>query len=982
MKFSILVLLFAVIANPVVALQLDQQQLRFWLEKHAGRSFSDYEATQRMSAYLSESYGPAIRAPYTGKPPKQPVLLRGYQAASAQPVQGAKILAILIDFPDLPHNDNRLVQGDSDMFYSEYPHSHYQQLIFSNQGFAAPDGKRLNSANQYYQQASGGSFTLSGEVFGWLTAAQNASYYGQRVGTRRDNKVAELVKEAVELAVERYAINLSDYDLTDLNDRDGDGILNEPDGVVDHIMLFHSSIGEEAGGGVLGTDAIWSHRFLVAEDGYTPVSIANSDTRIHNYTINPIDASVGVVVHEFGHELGLIDEYELSNGTIGEPVANWSVMSSGNWLGSLRGSQPVSFSPRNLARLQSKFGGNWVNQVQVDLTQLRDGYQASLSHVGEFSGQTDQLKVTLPASLEYVGEPISGQYQYYSGQGNDKQNRASMTLTLPESETLTLSMRARFDIERGYDFFQVRVNQQPLAGNETKEQHPLYPTVTHYIDGHSGKATGGANGSLVTELSYSLAAYAGETITLEFLYQTDSVEHGLGILLDDITISDGENTIAMADGELAEQLSLHGFSRISRYREGLEQAYYLQLRSHLGIDAGLQGASYMPGVLVWYANENIEDNSTSQHPGEGKILVVDTDQGIILGARGESPAATRIQLRDAPLRLEDQNAGLGDTQLQAVYQFSDTQDYSHPQQPVSGVVLPEYGVTIELLEVTEQYTQAQLQLTASPTAKIHAAVDGLTVSFSISGLTLSTSDTFKWDFGNGNRSELLAPSHQYATQGVYTVTFTRTNSTGEVQSVEQQVTLAAPLELLDTSITGEDGKITASVEYQGGVAPVAVRWALGDGTELEGAQVQHQYDLSGLYQIVVSLEDANGSKVSHAIEQRVTVPLSGEISLTQSGLTANLSMSARGGSGNYAVSWAFGDGQSASGESVSHTYQGAGRYQMTVTIKDLNDNQQVTLTRDISVSDTASSGPAESAGSLFGLSVFLMMLVRIRKRPA
>ncbi|MCG7533970.1 immune inhibitor A domain-containing protein [Pseudoalteromonas sp. OOF1S-7] len=982
MKFSFLVFLFAVIANPVVALQLDQQQLRFWLEKHAGRSFSDYEARQRISAYLSGTHEPALRSPYTGKPAMQPVSFRGNQAASARPMQGAKILAILIDFPDLPYDDNRLKQGDSDMYYLQYPSSHYQQLIFSEQGFDAPDGEILNSANQYYLQASGGSFALSGEVFGWITAEQNASYYGQRIGARRDSKVADLVKEAVDLAVKRYAIDLSDYDLTDLNDRDGDGVLNEPDGVVDHIMLFHSSIGEEAGGGVLGTDAIWSHRFVVAEDGYTPVALANSDIRIHNYTINPLDASMGVVAHEFGHELGLIDEYDLNNGTIGEPVANWSVMSSGNWLGSLRGSQPVSFSPRNLVKLQNQFGGNWVKQVQIDLTQLRQGYQASLSRAGEHTGQTDQLKVILPSSLEYVGEPISGQYQYYSGHGNGKQNQASMTLTLPESEALILTMRARFDIERGYDFFQVKVNQQPLAGNETKPQHPLYPAVTHYVDGHSGQATGGSNGSLVTELRYSLTAFAGETITLEFLYQTDSLEYGFGILLDDIAISDGENIVAIADAELAEQLSLSGFDRISRYREGLEQAYYLQLRSHHGIDAGLQGASYMPGVLVWYANENIDDNSTSLHPGEGKILVVDTDQGIIPRTTSETPAATRIQLRDAALRLEDQNPGLGDTQLQAVYEFSDAQDYSHPQQPVSGVVLPQHGVTIELLKITEQYRQAQLQLTASPKAKIRAAVDGLTVSFSVSGLTLNTSDTFEWQFGDGNRSELLAPSHQYNSRGTYTVTFTRKNSAGETQSVEQQFTLAAPLKLLDTSIKGEDGNIIASVQYQGGAAPVTVRWKMGDGTELEGAKVQHQYNLSGFYQIVVSLEDASGSKVSDTFERSVTVPLSGEITASQSGLTANLSLSMRGGSGNYAVSWAFGDGQSANGESVSHTYQGAGPYQVTATMSDLNDNQQVTVIKDISVSETASSGQEGSAGSLFGLSILLMMLIRIRKRPA
>ena len=36
-------------------------------------------------------------------------------------------------------------------------------------------------------------------------------------------------------------LNLTEYDKTDLFDFDGDGNVNEPDGIIDHIMLFHSS---------------------------------------------------------------------------------------------------------------------------------------------------------------------------------------------------------------------------------------------------------------------------------------------------------------------------------------------------------------------------------------------------------------------------------------------------------------------------------------------------------------------------------------------------------------------------------------------------------------------------------------------------------------------------------------------------------------------------------------------------------------------
>ncbi|WP_171045562.1 immune inhibitor A domain-containing protein [Pseudoalteromonas rubra] len=979
MKFNLLVLM-VLIAQPLQALQVDQQQLRYWLEKRAGRALSDYEASQQISDYLSGLDNLAMRVPYNGKPPTGSSYLRGYQGASGSSVNGAKILAILVDFPDLPHDDNRLTQSDSDMFYPSYPVSHYEQLIFSEQGFKAPDGQVLNSASQYYQQASGGSYALTGEVYGWVTVAQNAQYYGQRVGVSRDINVASLVKEAVELAVSRYDINLSDYDLTDLNDLDGDGIINEPDGVVDHIMLFHSSIGEEAGGGVLGTDAIWSHRFVVSEDGYTPVAISNSDIRIHNYTVNPIDASTGVVVHEFGHELGLIDEYDLSNGNIGEPVANWSVMSNGNWLGTLRGSQPVSFSPRNLERLQAKLGGNWINLNELQLAQLTQASQVELHHVGEHTGKTNQLKVNLPASLEYIGEPINGQYQYYSGQGNAKVNRATMSLTLPDTGELRLVAQARFDIEDSYDFFQVKVNEQPIAGNLTKAQHPIYPSVANYIDGDSGQVEGGSNGSKIVELSYPLSDYAGQQVKVDLIYQTDSVEYGFGILLDDITIYAGENVIFVADAESSEQFSLAGFSRIAKYRAGLEQAYYVQLRSHLGIDAGLKGASYAPGVLLWYGNENVENNSVSLHPGKGKILVIDTDQLIIPGANGVTPAVTRIQLRDAAMRVQDQPAGLGDNRLQAVSQFNDSQDYSHPHQPLSGVVLPENGLSIEVLEVSEDYRNAQLEVSVDTTPKIQLQVNELIVDFSVSGLELNTTDTFAWQFGDGNRSEMLKPKHQYEAQGVYKVMFTRTNEAGEAQSIEQQVVITAPLVLTGTNVAIDNGRLEASVDFKGGANPVTVHWELGDGQILEGHNIEHQYRLSGRYLIVVTLEDANGSKVSKSIEKSIAVPLSGTINVVKNGLSADFSLSAQGGSGNYEINWDFGDGQIGRGASVSHSYQNAGSYQVSATVSDQSNDQQVVLRADVTLVESAGEGG--SAGGLFALSMLMLVMTGIRKRPA
>ena len=63
-----------------------------------------------------------------------------------------------------------------------------------------------------------------------------------------------------------------------------------------------------------------------------------------DYTIQPIDAAAGVCAHEYGHDLGLPDEYDTQYTGKGEPVSYWSIMSSGSWAGKIGGTQPTAFS--------------------------------------------------------------------------------------------------------------------------------------------------------------------------------------------------------------------------------------------------------------------------------------------------------------------------------------------------------------------------------------------------------------------------------------------------------------------------------------------------------------------------------------------------------------------------------------------------------------------------------------------------------------
>ncbi len=55
---------------------------------------------------------------------------------------------------------------------------------------------------------------------------------------------------------------LSQFDVWDRYDWDGDGNFDEPDGYIDHMQFVHAGEGNEAGGGALGDCAIWSHSWF------------------------------------------------------------------------------------------------------------------------------------------------------------------------------------------------------------------------------------------------------------------------------------------------------------------------------------------------------------------------------------------------------------------------------------------------------------------------------------------------------------------------------------------------------------------------------------------------------------------------------------------------------------------------------------------------------------------------------------------------
>jgi len=941
---------------------INQGRLAHWLEHHP-KKYSDQDATLNSSveAYIAKYQQNNQRSlsKFERHANEAPLIAKGKRLSAQAPNYQANVLAVLIDFPDLTATAPQISNAHTDMYYDDYSQSHYEEMLFSNTGFTGPNGESFQSVAQYFSQESGNSFDFGGEFSGWVRADNNADFYGTNEGSS-DKRVETLVVEAVTKAV-AAGVDLSDFDANS-------------DGVVDHLLIFHSSIGEEAGGGVLGEDAIWSHSYSVVNaNGGQPQSIVGSSIKIANYTIQPIDSAPGVVAHEFGHDLGLYDEYDLNDISVGSPVQEWSIMSGGSWVGAISGTQPSTFSPLAREQLQNTIGGNWINQSVIDSATLDDTVQrfeivAATTH----DTGINQLKISLPPTTTPFITPRNGEYLYYSGKTSDTRAALTFEASLPSSSALSLSMYAQWDIEIDYDYVQLLVNGVPQANTQTAMSSGAIPDVSNYI-------TGASEQNVWQPLNFDLNAFSGQDVTIELIYVTDPAINEFGIVVDDILILDGEAVVFSDTGEGTTSSELTHFTKITKDLPLEPVSYYLQYRPLTSLDSGLMLRNYEPGLLLWLGDENYTDNNSSEHPGHGFIGVVDADQNRI-GNR-----STSAQLRDATFSLFAQQAYSQDQHLEPRPMFKDSDDYSSPVQPQAGVILPVHNVQFEVVEQTDQSVIIEL---AKPAAEL-----GVNFVVSIADKTIDLQSsvdyaqgdvTYSWTFGDGNGSQVQNTSHTYADYGIYDLVLAVEDDNGQQASMSQQITVAPALSLT-VATDSSDMVLSTTVDIESGASPFTLLITYSDGNEeaqtiasVGVVNLQHSFSLSGEYDVEVSVTDHVGQQVSSGDKVTIHSGLTASFSHTADDLSVSLVETVASGLGQKSLLWDFGDGTTSTQTSPTHVYSTAGTYSITLQVTDesqLTVSQTTTLTVSESVvtTGTTTTSTTDSGSSGGGLTWLLLI---------
>lgn len=216
-----------------------------------------------------------------------------------------------------------------------------------------------------------------------------------------------------------------------------------------------------------------------------------------------------------------------------------------------------------------------------------------------------------------------------------------------------------------------------------------------------------------------------------------------------------------------------------------------------------------------------------------------------------------------------------------------------------------------------------IDLTLLPTAEFDFTVDGLMVDFSNQS---ENGSAYSWDFGDGNGSDEINPSHEYAMPGTYEVTLTVSNDCGE-ETFSQQVILAdAPVAAFSVTPMIGCAPVTVQFSNESSGNPTSLAWIFpgGDPAFSNEEIALVTYDEAGTYSATLIASNAIGVDTL-TLENAITVNAApqADFEFSVDGLTATFTNLAETADSYY---WVFGDDDISIEENPVHTFPGPGIY--------------------------------------------------------
>ena len=198
----------------------------------------------------------------------------------------------------------------------------------------------IGSFRDFYLENSYGQLDITTVVTRWVTLPYTKSYYGSE-------RSIEMIQNGLNIL----------NDEIDLKEFDNDG-----DGVLDGLAVIHQGTGQEYSG---AADEIWSHSNVIYGMSFDGIQVRRYTIEPELLNYNGDMATIGVICHEFGHNLGAPDFYDTDNYESGgyyPGTGIWDLMASGAWNGN-SGDRPAGIN------MWQKIQCEWVTPEVLTTTQ-------------------------------------------------------------------------------------------------------------------------------------------------------------------------------------------------------------------------------------------------------------------------------------------------------------------------------------------------------------------------------------------------------------------------------------------------------------------------------------------------------------------------------------------------------------------------------------------------------------------------------------
>ncbi len=214
------------------------------------------------------------------------------------------------------------------------------------------------------------------------------------------------------------------------------------------------------------------------------------------------------------------------------------------------------------------------------------------------------------------------------------------------------------------------------------------------------------------------------------------------------------------------------------------------------------------------------------------------------------------------------------------------------------------------------------------------ALVGQTITFTS---TATGARGYLWNFGDGTTATGNPVTHTYASAATWNATLTVTCYDTTITSDTVGIVVNnLPDCFASFSLSPEVVTVNQSVTFHSGAnGAISHAWDFGDGTTATGNPVSHTFTQTGQVNVTLTIVCVDGQTLSDT--DVITVQAQ---SACTAAFTASPNPIAVGGevtfsstsSGATAYAWEFGDGATATGNPVTHTYSSGGNFTAKLTI--------------------------------------------------